>query len=239
MYKLYFVACDTNADIVFCGYDRIEEDTKRVLCEEMLNFPPKINLPSNDDILSFINGSLWNKLFKTSIIKNIRIPDFKVGEDLCFQQEIYTKCESLASINEVLIHYNVRKNSVISNTQELTIHKFASQFVLLYNKTEDDNLKSNIALTAFIHIGISMAIRAYDNPDINIKDHLKWTKEYFDKNFNLFSKNKLIKLSSLKHHGIKGIAIWICKVLYKYNCFRLFLWLYTKVVKISHKDFKF
>lgn len=237
--KLYQTAIQQNAEVVLCAYDRIEEETKKVLCTEMKQFPPIISLPVSDDTVAFINGSLWNKMFSVRAIGELRIPNFKVGEDFSFQQKIFQNCTKIACIDQVLIHYRVRKNSVISNTQEDTIHQFAAEFIKNENTCSDPNYKSIIALSAFIHIGISMAIRAYDNDHINIRQHLKWTRHYFKENFSLFQKSKFLKLSSLKSHGIKGYAIWGCKVLYKLNCFRCFLIAYRMVTQLFHVDFKF
>ena len=237
--KLYFCARDTEAEIVFCAYDRIDIETGRVLCVEMRNFPQQILLPPKDDILAFINGSLWNKLIKRSIIAEECIPDFKVGEDLAFQQSLYRKCSTISSVDEVLIHYHVRVGSVISNTQQDTIFKFANEFVKNKNSTSEEVLKETIALTAFIHIGISMALRAYDNKEINIRDHLRWTQNYFKENFDFFYNYDFLTFNSLKKHGVRGGAIWVCKLLYKIKCFRAFLILYKVVTKIFRVDFKF
>ena len=235
---LYNHAICTNADVVVCAYDRVEEKTKRVLCKEMVNYPSTITLPPQDDALCFMNGSLWNKLFKTSIIRDLRVPDFKVGEDLCFQLLVYNRCNKIKSIKDILIHYNVRENSIIASTQKETIYQFAEELSKQY-KEANTQLKDIIALIAFIHIGLSMTIRAYDNKEINIKDHLKWTKQYFKKEFNDFKENKYMSLRALAKHGIKGYGIWGCKVLYKLSLFRIFLHVYRVVTKTFHIDLKF
>lgn len=237
--KLYGAATCNHADITMCAYSRIEEESKKVLCTEMTGFPKIIDMPPKSDILAFINGSLWNKLIVTKLIDDTRIPDFKVGEDLSFLQALYRKCKRIVSIQEDLIHYNVRTASVISNTQQATIIRFAEEFVIQYQQTNEPELKETIALTAFIHIGISMAIRAYDNKNIDIKKHLQWTTQYFYTNFAMFRKMKFLKLTSLFHHGIKGFAIWICKILYILGCFRLFLATYRFITKTLSIDFKF
>ena len=176
--KLHAAAADTQADITLCGYDRIDVETGRVLCTEMMSFPTLLPLPPKDDSLCFINGSLWNKLIRTDLIGNTRIPDFKVGEDVSFLQALYAKAVSIAGVQDVLIHYGVRGDSVISNTQPETIRAFADELARLYKAQTEPILRENLALLAFIHIGISMAARAYDNPDIKISDHLRWTRQY-------------------------------------------------------------
>lgn len=237
--KLYFCAKDTNSEIAFCAYDRIDIETGRVLSVEMRNFPSEIYLPPKNDILSFINTSLWNKIIKNSIIGEDRIPDYKVGEDLSLLHTLYRKCTKISSVNEVLIHYQVRSESVISNTQQETIYKFADEFVRHKNSVSNSYYKQTIALTAFIHIGISMAIRAYDNKSINTKKHLQWTRQYFIDNFDFFREYSFLSFSSLIKHGIKGLAIWLCKILYKARLPKIFLILYRIVIRTLKVDFKF
>ena len=112
--RLHMLALQSGADTVICAYDRVEEKSSRVLCTEMQGFPQMISLPPKDDTLAFVNGALWNKLFRSDIALAHRIPDFKVGEDLCYQQAIYRDCSKIACTDEVLIHYRVREASVIS-----------------------------------------------------------------------------------------------------------------------------
>lgn len=229
----------SRAQIAVCAYDRVEETSGHVLCEEMKGFPPVIEIPPGDDVLAFVNGALWNKLIQTSVIGSLRIPDFKVGEDLCFGQALFRRCSRLSMTDRILIHYQVHASSVISNTQEETIHRFAAEFAALKDAAPDAAIRNTVALTAFIHIGISMAIRACDNKSIALGRHLAWTRRYFRENFGMLSGFSFLTLRSLKRHGLKGVAIWVCKVLYQIGCFRVFLVLYRAAVKLLHADFKF
>ena len=237
--KLHTAALRTNADITLCGYDRIDEETGRVLCTEMTSFPILLHLPPQDDSLCFINGSLWNKLIRTDLIGNTRIPDFKVGEDVSFLQALYAKAVSVAGVQDVLIHYGVRGGSVISNTQPETIRAFADELAQLYQAQREPVLRENLALLAFIHLGISMAARAYDNPSVQIGEHLRWTRRYLYTQFDGLRTCRFLRLPSLVRHGVKGYALYICKLLYKFHCFSLFLFLYRFVRRLLHVDFKF
>ena len=58
-----------------------------------------------------------------------------------------------------------------------------------------------------------------------------------DKEVELISRGK--RLEEIKKHGLKGWALWACKLLYRIGCFRLFLWCYRGAVKCFHVDFKF
>ena len=237
--KLHTLALQNGADVAVCAYDRVEEGSGRVLCTEMQGFPALMTLPPEDDTLAFINGALWNKLFRSDIALAHRIPDFKVGEDLCYQQAIYRDCSSIACTDEVLIHYRVRTASVISNTEERTIRCFAEELARQYHQAQDPAQKDTIGLLAFIHIGISMALRAADNPQINLHAHLKWTARYLKDHYGWLRRNRWMRLQQLRKREVKGIALWGCRLLYRLGCFRLFLWCYRGAVRLFHVDFKF
>lgn len=236
--ELHTLIVKNDADVAVCAYDRINE-TGKILCTEMQGFPTYMDLPPEDDMLAFINGSLWNKMFNSQWALAHRIPDFKVGEDLCYQQAIYRDCRRIVFTDQVLIHYRVRGVSVISNTAEETIHQFAEELAGQYRQAKNSAEKDTIALLAFIHIGLSMALRASDNPKIDLHQHLKWTRNYLKEEYHWFSDNQWMRLSRLKKHGIKGLAIWGCSILHRTGCFRLFLWCYYGATRLFHVDFKF
>jgi len=237
--KLYKAAEENCAQIALCSYKRVDIETGNILCKEMIGFPELIILPAASDILPFINSSLWNKLIRTNLIENKRIPDFKVGEDLCLLHVLYSNCHYIATVNEVLVDYHVRKNSIINNTEVDTIKLFADELLRIYNESSNCKFKESIALTNFIHIGISMAMRANDNNDINISKHLKWTKNYFVTHYKMFQYNEFLTFHNLRKMKGRGIAIWICKISYKINIFRLVLFFYNIVKRIFNLDFKF
>ena len=68
--KLYNAARKTNADLVVCGYDRIDLDTQKLYSREMCrDSRSNFNINENPGNLLELNGAQWNKLFKASILK--------------------------------------------------------------------------------------------------------------------------------------------------------------------------
>ena len=67
-------------DIVCCGFDRVDEETKKVYSQEMISMPFDELEINKDTILetAFLNPSGWGKLFKKDIIK-----------DVWFSEELY------------------------------------------------------------------------------------------------------------------------------------------------------
>lgn len=237
--KLHMAAEKSQAEITLCAYDRFEEETGHVLCQEMRGFPEVIQLPDQKGILAFVNTSLWNKLILVESIGVVRFPDFKVGEDLSFLFALYEKCTSIACVDNILIHYRVRRSSVISNMEEETVYQFAEELLRLHSGASDAWFRDTLELAIFIHIGISMPLRMYGNKKNDISALLSWLYAYFQDHFHWFRGKRLLRFPSLVRYGFKGVGLWGAKSCYCARCFPLFLWLYQTVTKVLHIDIKF
>lgn len=237
---LYLHLKDTGADLAFCAYDRFEDETGHVLCQEMRGYPSHFVLGTEETpSLAFINTSLWNKLICVDRIADLRMPEFSVGEDASFLQALYARCSKIACVDQILIHYRVRAASVISNTPEESIYRFANELAKLSNSCNSKWLRDNIAFAAFIHIGLSMMLRAYDNPDIDTGSVLRWIQAYFKEYYSFFAHNPYLKLKYLLKHKIKGLGIWGALLCYRLHIFPFFLWLFKTATTVLHTDIKF
>lgn len=236
--KLYHAIIKYDADVAICAYDRVETGTGRVLCREMQGFPSVVELPPKDDILAFVNTSPWNKLWKRELFEDGRFPPFKVGEEVALLYTRYSKCRRIAFVDDILIHYKVHEGSVISTTQQETIFQFAEELKNCYYKQKGE-YRDCMGLIVFLHIGISMVFRAADNRDIDLREHLKWTRKYFCEEFSWFQDNPYLKIRSLIRHGIKGFVVWCALWTYRVNMFRMVICVYHFASKKLHIDFKF
>lgn len=238
--ELYTAAEKTGADIAVCAYDRVEEESGHILCTEMKGYPESCTIGTQTaPSLAFMNTALWNKLIRTDRIGELRMPEFSVGEDAAFMLEIYSRCRVLAFSDSILIHYRVRAASVISNTPEESIYRFAEELYRLWRICDEPWLKDNIALAAFIHIGISMPMRAYDNPDVNTADVLDRIREYFVEKYNWFHGNRYLCFTYLARQGVKGFGIYAALLFHKAHCFHIFLLLYKTMVRFLRIEIKF
>lgn len=237
--RLYTAAEAGQADVAICAYDRFEDESGHILCQEMEGWPEDLYLDStNAPDLAFINTALWNKLIRTDRIRGLRMPTFSVGEDASFLWALYMRCKKIVCVDQILIHYRVRRLSVISNTPEESILKFADELQSLYNRA-DGWIKDQIGLAVFIHIGLSMMIRAYDNPQIDNHKMIAWTRLLFSDTFNWFRGNPCFRLSNLWDHGIKGIGLWGAFLCYRLHCASFFFWAIKAAKNTLHVDFKF
>lgn len=233
---LYNQAQSSQADISMCAYERFETETGHVLCREMTGFPKVVTLPADRDILAFVNASLWNKLIRTEVIGSSRIPNIKVGEDLCFLMEILSKCSTIAFTDRVLFHYRVHAASLITNVREEWVHLLAQELEVLRKGADQPWLRDTMEIVSFIHVGISMPLRAYNNPEIDRHKLIRWITGYLSP---WYLSARWLKLPNLVHHGIKGMGIWFVKMCYRLHCFGLFRWMFVVLTRTLHIDIKF
>lgn len=104
-------------DMTICGY--IEKYLDK---EEKIDITNQIQILTNVDImnqvigLSNIKGYLWNKLFKTEIIKNNKISfsnNICLCEDMYFVIQYLKYCNCVAIIPENLYYYRMRASSAV------------------------------------------------------------------------------------------------------------------------------
>ncbi len=82
-----------------------------------------------------INSSVWNKIFKISILKenNIKFLEFKSCEDIPFTNEYIQKCNNVKIINKVLYQYLYRENS-LSNQKKYDFYLNHLKLILYFLK---------------------------------------------------------------------------------------------------------
>lgn len=236
---LHTRAVQTGADITLCAYDRFEDETGHVLCKEMCGFPSEILLPPDNDILCFVNASVWNKLIRMSIISDSRFPDFSVGEDKAFFLALYPKCKKIACLDEVLIHYRVHSSSVISNTRVENVEQFANELFRQYSEASEPWLRNTISEDVLIHIGVSMPLRIAGNPSAVKKKALREIRERFSSEYGWFRDNDWLRLKNLCTHGVKGLGLWVAKGCHRLGCFSLFLRALLFTTRVLRIEIKF
>lgn len=99
-----------NLDLVICDYYKVINGENQE--EKLLDFSPT-TLKENPNLLCDINLSPWNKLYKTSLIKENKIKfveDLKY-EDAPFVAESLDKAKKIGKVNKCLNYYVIHGNS--------------------------------------------------------------------------------------------------------------------------------
>lgn len=228
-------------DIVCCGFDRVDEETKEVYSQEMIKMPFEELEITDKTIMetAFLSPSGWGKLFKKELLSDIKFSEDKRAiEDTLFYLEIIPKVKKIKYIKEILWHYMVRKNSLIMSITEEKAELFEKNLLEVkekyinknYNNAKFDFLTTQV----FIHNCISIPSRLYANKEIDMYKRLKHIKKYMNDNFTNWKKIKL----KIEGRYFKKIAIYILRMMYKLNIFIVFLFIYNFMINKLKIDIK-
>lgn len=119
--KMYYLAKTSNADIVACSWIIRSLDDKAI---GRVGFQNKIYdlKDQSGQISAFLkmNNALWNKVFKRSIINDLRFKRFEVnlGEDRIFNVEYFCRSDKMLTCNFEGYNYIIHdKSSTRSNSE--------------------------------------------------------------------------------------------------------------------------
>ena len=228
-------------DIVCCGFDRVDEETKKIYSKEMMGMSFD-KLEINDDSINetaFLSPSGWGKLFKRDLIGTTRFSSNKKSiEDTLFYLEIIPKTKRIKYIKKILWHYMVRKNSLIMGLTDEKADLFEKELLDVKQKYIENNYSKEkfnfLTVEVFIHNCISIPNRLYNNKDVNINNRLKHIKNYMNDNFEDWKKVKF----RVKGQLAKKIALHVVRFMYKINIFILFIRLYNFLINRIKIDVK-
>lgn len=240
--KLYQEAIKSNSDIVVCGFHRIDTETEHVYSTEMTKFSDKIiEIGKNPEELLSVNTALWNKLYKSELLKkmqDIKNPP-KVLEDTMFLLLNYMNMKKVTFIKESLYYYMVRQKSAMTsvNTQQIIVAQSAMEQVKqIYEKKNDKSMLDLLTTMAFLHFGVSLMFRmSYDKK--NFKQILKENRRYLDEKFPLWRKSEYLNVSYSLSHGA-NLKVAIVKKLYILHLYRAFLAFYRFIIETLKIDIK-
>lgn len=214
--KLYNRAIQTDADMVECDFYWEYSDKK--IHDTSANYKDESDMYANARVVA------WNKLYKKDLIINsgIKFPKGLRYEDLEFFYKILPQLKKIELINEPLIHYVQRDNSITYVQNEKTADIFAIldniinyyKWISLYNEYNQE------LEYMYVRILFGSSFKRM----LNIKDKETRRKLLMDSYFNAFENfpdwksNKILNSKkSLKNLYLKSINIYT----YKLYCFIL------------------
>ena len=214
--KLYNRAIQTDADMVECDFYWEYSDKK--IHDTSANYKDESNMYANARVVA------WNKLYKKDLIINsgIKFPKGLRYEDLEFFYKILPQLKKIELINEPLIHYVQRDDSITYVQNEKTADIFAIldniinyyKWINLYNEYNQE------LEYMYVRILFGSSFKRM----LNIKDKETRRKLLMDSYFNAFENfpdwksNKILNSKkSLKNLFLKSINIYT----YKLYCFIL------------------
>lgn len=215
--KLYDRAIETNADMVECDFYWEYSENKKIH-DISANYKSKSDMYANARVVA------WNKLYKKDIIinSNIKFPKGLRYEDLEFFYKILPKLNKIELINEPLIHYVQRDNSItyVQNERTKEIFQILDNIITYYKKENLYDTYSQELEYMYVRILFASSLKRMTKiKDGNIrKKLLKETICRVYENFPNWKKNQILKSSkTMKNIYLKSINHFT----YKLYCFIL------------------
>ena len=241
--KLYSTASQYGADIACCGFDRINADTGKKYSTEMVSFPyDSFNIKTEPGLMLEVNAAIWNKIFRADVIKGMRdletVP--RALDDMVFAHLMYMNAGRIAFAGESLIHYMVRRDSIIKTTDETRIPSLYEAMCELRDMWNDEcpELLRYLDGAAFLHLGISLMHQISGGGRARLKKAYKVNKDYLDREFPGWRKNPYITGSFVRRHRGANRKVHIVRVIYRMGLAVPFHLIYSRMINRLGVDVK-
>ncbi len=244
--KLMYESVSKNqSDIAVCGFKRIDENTRKVLSQEMKYASSRIiYMDKNPEEIISINTALWNKIYKADVLKatfNVKSPP-RILEDAMFISLVYINTHKISFVDEYLHNYMVIDGSAMHSLKSNDIDKIKASML----EVKEEYLKANLGKEmmeilssfVFLHLGISMMLNVYTFDKANFKAEYKQILSYLNANFIQWRSTKYTTIWYNLTHKKYNLKVAIVRKVYKMHMFRLFLDIYSFVTKTLKIDIK-
>ncbi|WP_288222123.1 glycosyltransferase [uncultured Clostridium sp.] len=208
--KLINEALETNSDIVISNYYLYYSNINII---KYLKDMPKEQSYSNNEVINLmlmnkIQGHVWNKLFKYTLLKEI---NFEFETDR-FMEDIFpifkaiSRANKITYIDEALYFYRQREGSIINKKNKKLTEDYyhAITSIIKYIEDNEINVKED-NLRVFKAIVFSYFIYHYTNEDI--KNNYKSFKKSNYSNLNINFK-EFVFLKDVKFQDKLRIFLW-------------------------------
>ena len=121
MYEVLLRALEEGeADLSLCNYAFVDETNaadgrKPPLTDAVLDRRQVLERLGGDEAEQVYYVTAWNRLYKRSLWANLRFPEGKLHEDEFTAQQIYDRCEKVATVSQVLYRYVQRSGSIMGS----------------------------------------------------------------------------------------------------------------------------
>lgn len=241
--KLYTEAKSKNADIVVCGFDRIDMDTGKLYSQEMCIRNKQVtNIRKNPECILALNTALWNKFYKAQLLKKVKDLQNppKILEDMMFLMLVYVNAKKVAFVSESLVSYMVHLDSTINMIKKEQIESTYLSICELRDIYENSNKEFLEVLDAmaFLHLGVSLMFRLSYDAECNLKETIYNNLSFLNEHFPTWKKSKYMKLSYIINKEFGNYKLYIVRWFYRLHLFRVFIYLYRIMIDRFKIDVK-
>lgn len=242
---LYTAAKRANADVAVCGFSRIDLKTGKILSREMCDKREDFTISNDPGRLLELNGAPWNKIFRASILKELKDLSAKppVLDDLLFHWLAYLEMEGkVVFVPKSLVNYMVRSDSIIQTVKPQQIEPTYAAFKEVKQRyTEEGASKSKqeaLDAAAFLHLGISFNYRLAASPNCDLKATINKCTTFLNENFPTWHDSPYINGKYARLHGKTYQRLLTVSRFYKLGLLPVFLSAYTGVINHLGIDIK-
>lgn len=240
--KLYEAITKNDSDMAVCAFQREDFESSKVFSIEMKKGNYSIELKNNYGELLEINTAMWNKMFKTDILK--KLLDFELDSrgfgDMTLMSYLYSFINKISFIDDVLYYYQVRSNSNINTMKSDVINSIYDNLIRVkkYYIKNKKEMCEIIDAYAFLHLGISLMYRIIRSKDKDYKNIYKKNISILNKKFPLWKHNRYYNLRYIIKHKRQNLKIHISYVFYRLHVFKLFIKTYDFITSKFKFDVK-
>ncbi len=241
--KLYLAARAQNADIACCGFDRVDESSGKTCSREMTKFADEaFDLQKDPGFMLEVNVAVWNKIFRrkllTSMDENVYVP--AALDDVMFSQLAYLHAHVITFVNESLIRYMVRRDSIVSSINASFvpgIYRAMRDVRRVYEKKAPALLAYEDTV-AFLNLGVSLMHRLQGNKGIDLRRAVRKNTAFLNKYFPGWKNSPYLTFSYVVSHRFVNGKLYLVRKLYDLHLFEIFLVCYGMMIKKCGIDLK-
>lgn len=224
--KLISTTMETDSDIVISNYYLYYDENKY---EKFLKGMPLFKIYENYEVIDMmlkyiIQGQLWNKLFKLSLLKenNFKFEKGRYIQDIFPVFKVINKANKISYIDEALYFYRQREGSTVNKKNKKLTEDYHHAMTSIIKYVEENKINiREYSLRTFKAYVFSYFIYHYTNEDI--KNNYKAFKRSSYSNININLK-EFIFLKDVNLRDKLRIVLW-----------KLGLFNYIKEVKIKYE----
>ena len=169
--RLYNAAKADDLDITVCGYDMYNDKAARF--EQSVDGESERAFPTGevvskgtlqDGIFQSTTSYVWNKLFKTSFLRDKELnfaPELYVFEDVYFILTTLSMAQRVGKISDELIHHRIYSNQ----SRPKLFKKYYHQVPLVYKKAKDFLTAHGTYIPlarSFLNVSVSRCYKIYN-----------------------------------------------------------------------------
>lgn len=241
---LYQAAKTAGADIAVCGFRRIENETGKVLSTEMNGARSDIIVPESPERVLELNGAPWNKLFSSSVLKDLPELDEnpQIFEDIMMHLLVYPRCSRITYSEKALVNYQVHSDSMMSTIDQSKIASTYRCMLSVRDRYKENNWYGDwreiLDVAAFLHLGVSLMFRVSYDASANLGSVLKENRSFLRQYFSTWDSSRIVSMRNAKRFGGMFLKLYLLKWVYKCNALQPALAGYRCFISKMHRDIK-